>query len=462
MNSSLFEYIFDSGSVSLIDAKLNKNYILKVDDVMNLGIKIPNINSKRSLVFYYSEFDTIEAFMLYFAFLNSKHTIALFSRNMKDELKVALEEEYNPNFIYDVSRNFIKDFNDIDNVGIEGFYQSLKDEIAVDIDPNIKILLSTSGTTGSPKLVKLSERNFISNSESIRNYLPITSKDVTPLNLPIYYSYGMSVFNTNSHVGSTLVFNCGDILSKEYWINFNNYSFSSFSGVPYMYEMLSRIGFLKKAYPSLKYMTQAGGRLSESLINLFHVYSQENHISFFVMYGQTEATARMSYVPFDMLSNKIGSIGIPLMNGSFEINETTSELIYRGPNIFGGYASRKEDLKTWEKIESLSTGDIARKDDEGYYYIIGRSKRFAKLYGYRINLDEIETIVKQKLGVDQLVCVCTNDERLEFYTTEEALSLRAVQDLVFDQFKLPASIVKLSYLSELPLNANGKINYKAL
>lgn len=462
MSTSLFEYLFDSGSIKLIDAKHDKDYVVTVNEVEKLTLQIPNINSKRSLVFYYSEFDSIESFLTYFAFLKSNNAIALFGSNMNEDLKLGLEREYNPKFIYDVSRNSITDFNAIDSDNLQGLFQNLKDNSDVEIDSNIKILLSTSGTTGSPKLVKLSDKNFISNSESILNYLPITSKDVTPINLSVYYSYGMSVFNSNAHAGGTLVYNCGDMLSKEFWINLSRYSFTSFSGVPYMYEMLSRIGFLKKEYPSLRYMTQAGGRLSDGLIQQFNLYTQQHHINLFIMYGQTEATARMSFVPYDNLSHKIGSIGIPVMNGIFEIDEVTSELVYKGPNVFGGYSTCQKDLQVWEKIKSLYTGDIARKDDEGYYFIIGRSKRFAKLYGYRVNLDEIETMVKKELSIAQIVCLSSNDESLEFYTTEDNLSVGSIQEIVSVKYKLPPSIIKLNYLLDFPLTPNGKIDYKAL
>ncbi len=250
------------------------------------------------------------------------------------------------------------------------FQNQLKPDYLIHAD--IKLLLSTSGTTGSPKFVKLSEENLIQNAHSILEFLPIKEDDVTPLNVPIIFVYGLSIFTTNAIKAGKIICTNRDVLQKEFWDDFVKYQFSSIGGVPYVYEMLNRIGFFKKDYPSLRYMTQTGGILNQTLANVIAEYVAPKGQQFFVMYGQTEAAGRMAYLSPDDLQSKTTSIGRPIKNGSFQIDQSTRELLYSGPNVFGGYATRAADLTTYFSEDVLYTGDIAEKDEEGYYYIIGR------------------------------------------------------------------------------------------
>ena len=190
---------------------------------------------------------------------------------------------------------------------------------------DLKVLLSTSGTTGTPKLVKLSEANLRANAQSILAYLPIKQDDVTPLNLSICYSYGLSVLTSNSLAGGTIVCTNKDILSKDFWADFEKLGYTTLAGVPYIYEMLNRIGFLKKNYPQLRYMTQAGGKLSSKLAEVFSTHLKSQNKDFFIMYGQTEATARMSYLHPSYIESKIDSIGKAIPNGTFSIDKETNE-----------------------------------------------------------------------------------------------------------------------------------------
>lgn len=416
----------------------------------------------KKLVFLYLD-DSLLALSIYLSYLKSPHTLALLNAALRADMKKDLETKYNPSLIVDVNRTAIEGFMEHSVVKPFGSYTVFHQENSFDtLHAKCKLLLSTSGSTGSPKFVKLSEENLIRNALSITGYLPIQPSDVTPLNLPLYYSYGLSVLHSNAMKGGTIVCGVSDIVQREFWSECDTFGFSSIAGVPFVYEMLDRIGFRKKQYPSLKYMTQAGGNLNAKTKERFAGYCAENNIALYIMYGQTEATARISYVPPDRLSEKLGSIGIPIPEGSLTIDPANNELLYSGPNVFGGYANNAEELVGWESIDPLRTGDLARKDSDGYFYITGRMKRFVKLYGNRLNLDELEAYLKNNSGNNSLATNGIEDKVLLISYCGGLLDESAIKKKIFDHFKIHPSSVKFHHIEEIPLTSNGKVNYKML
>lgn len=455
----LFDYIEEHNQLSIINCKDSKEYNYK--DVL---FSLPSITSKeKNLVFLYLESDLISV-ACYLTILNSPHTIALLSSSLETTLKRRLENEYNPYIIFDQTRENIDNFTsaNIKNEILETHFHFNIHNEGLKIHDNCKILLSTSGTTGSPKFVKLSEDNIIENALSIADYLPINRNDCTPLNLPLFYSYGFSIFNSNAISGGKIVCNLPMILDNRFWEALNRYKFTSIAGIPYIYEMLSNVGFFKKNLPSLKYLTQAGGHLNKKVKKQFYKYAKHNEISFFVMYGQTEAAPRISYVPANKLGDKLGSIGIPIKNGNLDIDNETGELLYSGPNIFGGYASKASDLEKWETISSLKTGDLAKKDKDGYFYIKGRIKRFVKIFGNRINLDELENILKLTTNTSQITCLGIDDKFILVAHSSSSLNEEAVTDKLFKTYKIHGNAVQIKYFDDLPKTENGKINYKKI
>lgn len=456
---SLIRLIKENKNLSIIDAKTSSIYcfddiLLTLDDVFIQG---------KNLVFLYLD-SSINSLVNYATFFNSNSTLVLLSNNIENSLKENLENEYQPFAIFDENRNAIKDYalKNLSNKYFETtFYLNELNKGGI-INKNCKVLLSTSGTTGSPKFVKLSEYNLVQNAQSIIDYLPIQNNDSTPLNLPLHYSYGLSVFNSNAIAGGKIICGLPDILEKKFWNYLSEYGFTSIAGVPFIYEMLKRIGFLKKQYPSLKYISQAGGNLSQNIKKEFYSYCRNNEIEFFVMYGQTEATARISYVPPKKLDEKLRSIGVPIKNGALSIDSETGELLYQGPNIFGGYALKKEDLVTWEDILVLRTGDIAIKDDDEYFFIEGRLKRFVKINGNRVNLDEIEKYLKNSLNISLLACNGINDKFILISHSLKELDEILIKKQIFDIYKIHGSSVKFKYFDHLPITQNGKINYKLI
>jgi acyl-coenzyme A synthetase/AMP-(fatty) acid ligase len=261
--------------------------------------------------------------------------------------------------------------------------------------------------------------------------------------------------------GSILCTN-NDLLQPAFWTDFSKYNCSTIGGVPYVYEMLHRTGFFKKDHPSLRYMTQTGGILNQALRHEIVKYISTHNKQFFAQYGQTEAAGRMAYLPQNDLLKKAASIGRPIKNGRFEIDTETSELIYYGPNVFGGYANSPADLSTWHETDKLYTGDVARQDEDGYYYITGRIKRIIKLFGSRLNLDEVELIVKNALGGQTVVCTGINDKYLQVSHVNDQLNSETIKQILKEKLGIHPSAVQVKYIPAMPLTPNGKIDYPSL
>lgn len=451
--SLLYSKVSENPNLRYVDDNTGKEYTLAGLPDVQVG------ESEKGVAFLYLD-NSLTSIAVFWSFMKSNQVIALLSPTLTPAFKDDLEALYKPLYVYDPSRNHISGYEYAGgSEEIRIWKRATAEHVA--IDERIKLLITTSGTTGSPKFVKLSEKNLLANANSICSYLPVNGEDVTPLNLPVYYSYGLSVLTTNSLKGGKVVCSNIDILNGAFWERLEKYGYTSIAGVPYLYEMLERIGFRKKQYPSLKYFTQAGGKLQEPLVKKFGEYAAEYGIQFFVMYGQTEATARMSYVPADELLNKVGSIGKPIKDGSFVIDAETNELCYKGPNVFGGYVNGPQDLATYEQLEHLNTGDIARVDDDGYYYITGRLKRFVKLFGTRVNLDEVETIAYNHFG-KVVKCFGVNDKVMVMSVLAGSIEGAELVSFIADQTKIHPSVLKAMNVEEYPLTQNGKVNYTEL
>lgn len=260
-------------------------------------------------------------------------------------------------------------------------------------------------------------------------------------------------------------------IQKDFWEFFKEAKATSFAGVPYTYEILKKLRFERMELPSLRYATQAGGRLSKDLVAEFSDILKNKDKSFYVMYGSTEATARMSYLEPEDSIVKSGSIGKPIPNGRFVINDdngseitkphTTGRLYYSGDNVCMGYAESKEDLNLPDENKGiLSTGDIAYFDEDGFYFIAGREKRFVKLYGNRVNLDEIESLLRINYSNFNLACG-GNDDYMVIYAQLPIKNNDMIQFLA-KTTSINARAFSLKWVEKIPRNASGKIEYAKL
>ena len=332
--------------------------------------------------------------------------------------------------------------------------------------PDLCVLLSTSGTTGSPKLVRLSRANIESNAASIATYLSLTALDRAISSLPLYYSFGMSVLNSHLYAGASVLLTRKSVADTDFWTFFEKEGATSLSGVPFTFDLLERVGFRSREYPALRYLAQAGGRLPLERVRLYAGWAHASGREMFVMYGQTEASPRMAYVPPAQLLDNPETIGIPIPGGSFELlgedglavsaADLPGELVYRGPNVMMGYALSAEDLAKGAETPALHTGDLACRKENGCYYIVGRKSRFSKIVGLRISLDEIERWVSA-CGLDGIV---SGDDRVIVVAlTQEGVAGDLKQRLL-QRFGLPASALVVLTLAALPALASGKFDYR--
>lgn len=339
----------------------------------------------------------------------------------------------------------------------------------LEINSDLALCLTTSGSTGSPKFVRLSEKNVQANAESIAEYLEIDENERPVTTLPSYYSYGVSVINSHLIKGATILLTEGTVAQREFWSFMKENQATSIAGVPYTYEMLKMLRFFRMDLPYLKTMTQAGGKLNKDIAKEYIEFAQSKGKRFFVMYGQTEATARMSYLPLEHALDKYASIGIAIPRGKFSLIDVNGnaieepdvdgELVYEGPNVSLGYAECRADLaKGDENHGVLHTGDVARRDADGYYYITGRMKRFVKVWGNRCNLDATEQLVK----AITTSCACVGvDDKITIFVTEQGLEDAIIKLLVEKTgFNNRAFAVKV--IDAIPVKSSGKIDYQVM
>ena len=423
----------------------------------------------RTLVFILCD-NTLGSVVGYLASLNTNAVPVLLEKDLAPELLRNLISIYEPAFIYMPQQNEYAPQNskstcekwDYKLVQLEKTSKTM-------LSPELTLLLSTSGSTGSPKFVRISHENLKSNTEAIASYLKINKQDRAITGLPMNYTFGLSILNSHFIAGATILLTNKTLFDKEFWSFFKEQKATSLSGVPYMFEMLDRMRFFRSTYPSLQKMTQAGGKLKKELAEKCLQYSVDNNIEFTVMYGQTEATARISYLPFEGALRRPDSIGIPIPGGkmtlidksgnNIEDSDVEGELVYQGKNVALGYAKQKEDLQKGDEWKGvLHTGDLAKRDADGYFFVTGRLKRFIKMHGKRVNLDEIEKIAKSVVSE----CACIGSEnRLEVYVVEES-KIPAVKERIVDMTHIHPTTVKVKLLDEIPKNSSGKIRYSEI
>ena len=345
-------------------------------------------------------------------------------------------------------------------------------EVEVDkpeINSELALCLTTSGSTGSPKFVRLSAKNVLANAESIAEYLEIDENERPVTTLPSYYSYGVSVINSHLIKGATILLTEGTVAQRNLWTFMKEQKATSIAGVPYTYEMLKMLRFMRMDLPYLKTMTQAGGKLNKDLAKEYIEWAQSKDKRFFVMYGQTEATARMSYLPLEHALDKYASIGIAIPRGKFSLIDVNGkaieepdvdgELVYEGPNVSLGYAECRADLAKGDENQGvLHTGDVARRDAEGYYYITGRLKRFVKVWGNRCNLDAVEQMVK----TITTNCACVGvDDKITIIVTENGLEDK-IKNYLIDKTGLNIRAFDVKVVDAIPTLPSGKLDYQTM
>ncbi len=455
------------GKTALLDDSGNE---MTYQGLESFGERFSSSMPGRSLVFVLCT-NTIGSIAGYVSLINSRNVALLVNSEIDRDLLAHLMENYSPGYIW-APDGHVPEFGGCKPVFSEMGYTLLDTGNGpYEIYDELALLLTTSGSTGSPKFVRQSYTNIHSNAESIASYLELDEGERPITTLPMNYTYGLSIINSHLLVGATILVTQSTLVQKEFWDFLKEKEATSFGGVPYTYEMLDRLRIYRMDIPSIRTMTQAGGRLSPELHAKYARYAKDNGKQFIVMYGQCEATARMSYLPDKDSIDKCGSIGIAIPGGAFEITDVSGnsikepdvagELVYRGPNVTLGYAEGASDLKKGDEFRGvLHTGDVARFDEDGYLYIVGRMKRFLKVYGNRVNLDEIDSMVKARFG--NIDCASSGvDDHVFIFVTDPSLQAD-VKEFVVSKTKLNQAAFKVVVIDDIPKSDSGKIQYSEL
>ena len=401
-----------------------------------------------------------EFLQIYLTFLRKDIVIMLIDYNTNQNTINKIIDAYKPFYIFFKKEKFksLKNYKITHNLEENVIYER-KTRISYQIFDNLSLLLSTSGSTGSQKFVRVSKKNLISNTKNICKYLQIKKNHRTITTLPPNYTYGLSILNTHIFMGASICLNKSSVMEKNFWKTSNKYKINNFGGVPFHFEILKKLKFSKKKIKSLQYITQAGGHLEKKTKKYFANDAKKNNYKFIVMYGQVEATSRISYLPFEKLEDKFESVGISIAEGKINIHPETHEIIYEGPNVTLGYAFSFRDLKKGDENNGkINTGDLGKFDSDGYLKIFGRKNRDIKIFGHRINLDEIENILKNK-GFD---CPCIGEDNKLIIFLKKNNNQTNISNYLRKKLKINSKIFKFIKIREYPLNTSGKISYPSL
>jgi long-chain acyl-CoA synthetase len=442
---------------------------IKYGDIHDFSRIIYNKIGHRCLIFCLCQ-NHIESLCGYISFVTNKVVPLMLDASLDKELFDNLLKTYKPEYLW--LPNFrIAEFpgTEVSFTADEYSLIKLDNSNSYNLHNDLALLLTTSGSTGSPKLVRISYENIEANARSIVEYLTISKSERPITTMPMNYSYGLSIINSHFLVGATILLTSKSLIEKEFWSFLKTEKATSLSGVPYTYEILKKLNFFLFELPFLTTLTQAGGKLNIDLNKEFTEFCTRTNKRFFVMYGQTEATARMSYLPHDLAISKLGSMGRAIPGGEFylidenglpiEGPEVVGELVYKGKNVSLGYAECGHDLcKEDENKGILISGDLAKRDIDNFYYIVGRKKRFIKLYGNRVNLDETERLLKNIIPD----CACIGeDDKMVIYITDHN---KVVEIQRYLSLKTGINIQAFSvrHIDEIPKNSSGKTIYSGL
>lgn len=452
-------------SLAAIDAQAN---CLSYGELCSFAEKLDSIMPSRSLVFLMTE-NNVGGIAWSIGCIAAKHVPLILNAHTEEGLFNNLMEIYKPAYICVPTNSLLVDKY---VVVAEAYSYSLLStgNEACAMHEELSHLLPTSGSTGSPKLVRHKYDNIEAAALNISTFFELNSNERPLLVLPLYYTMGLSIVFSHLYVGATILITNQNMTDRAFWQFMKEEKATSFTGVPYSFEILNLMRFFRMDLPDLKLLTQGGGKMPKALNQKFVEYCKNTGKRWIATYGQSEGTARMAYLPPEWAESKIGSIGRAVPNGEMFLVDGNGKLIenanvegemcYRGKNVTMGYAYKQEDLMLGDERKGfLKTGDLAYKDEDGCFFIVGRMGRFLKLYGMRIGLDECEQIIKSKFPIE---CACVgNDEKMVVYVTDEKLITQVKDELVV-KTKLVASAFEIRVIDSIPKNDAGKILYSKL
>lgn len=397
--------------------------------------------------------NSVESIVAYLAALKHGHAVMMLPKDQPD-FAASVRELYGPQWSYRREPN--------------AWTLARESNRRVDLHPDLAVMLSTSGSTGAVKFVRLSRQNVTANALAIAGYLKIGPDDRALMTLPFHYSYGLSVVNSHLAVGAALLVTGRSVTDPVTWQLAAQHGATSVAGVPYTYELLDQIGFQSMDLPRLRTLTQAGGRLTADTVRRYAQWARGRGVQFYVMYGQTEATARMAYLPPEQALESPDAVGQAIPGGRFRLVaddgsdivevDREGQLAYSGPNVMMGYATSAADLARGPELSELMTGDLARRLPNGLFKVSGRKSRFIKPYGLRIGLDEVESF----LAAQGFRVACGGNDEALVVLTLDAGQGRAVSELIARKLGLPPAAIQVHQVDGFPLLPSGKIDYAGI
>lgn len=463
----MFENFYSQGDRVALISEQGQRYYYKDLDTISLSC-LSKLEPKSVCLLICNLSDT--AIIYYIGLIRRRITTILIDANLDQKKIEKIISNYSPNYIISpsTSNTMPTEFEIIDCLDDFSVYHNKSEKHHSSLQ-DTSLCLTTSGSTGSAKFVKLSLGNIESNTESIIRSVGINQNQITITTLPMNYSYGLSVINTSLEAGGMLVMNTSQVTSKEFWRRITEYRVNTLSGVPYIYEQLSRLTpeFLNRT--EVRKFTQAGGKLNKPVREHFKRIVKETGISFYVMYGQTEATARIAVLPPEDFNDFENAIGFAIPGGKLTVCDesgnriktpgTIGEICFKGPNVFQGYATNRRDLiKNQPKVPILKTGDLGYFDGKGRFYITGRIKRITKLLGKRIDLEEVEHFLLEK-GIET---ICVEHQNRLFVVSTLAEIPPEIQACLLEYLKISPLLVTFESIPEIPRLPSGKVDYSSV
>lgn len=442
--------------------------LLTYGDVVSLRDNLTQVLPNRELVFCLCE-NRVGALAGFVSLYDCRDVCLLLSAHIDRGLLETLDDTYRPSY-YWMPESQVSDSAYEPSFRFKGFALCKTGRKAPEMHPELSMLMTTSGTTGSPKLVRHKYGNIESNAKNVAEVFEWTSDERGIIDLPMQYTMGLNVINSHLYAGATVLLIEANLMNPKYWSFIKEQKGSNFTGVPFSYEILNRLRFIRMDLPYLTTLAEGGGKLSNSLFKTFADYAEEKGKRFFATFGTTETSARLAYLPPEAATTHIGSIGHAIPEGKLilvdedgkEIQEPDieGELRYEGPNVTMGYGTCIDDLKKGDEFCGVyATGDLAKKDTDGFFYIVGRKKRFLKLFGLRVSLDQSERIISEHFGIE---CACTGDDtKMRIYITEERLK-DEVRQHISDKTGLKGASFEVICIGSIPHFESGKINYRQL
>ena len=412
-------------------------------------------NTLEMLVFSRS----LDCVVRYLALIAKGCTVLVLPQGLKPMAVKQMISEYQPRAIHGQASDLKQLDFELNNLDGDLSEVCLHYDKAAPTCETQQLLLLTSGSTGSSRAVRLSNEAVLINARDISTALGISPENVGLTSLPLFYTYGLSVLHSHLLSGAQIYCSAHEVLQPGFRELLAMTKISSLSGVPFSYQQFERLGLIDNPPPFLTAFTQAGGKLEAERVRSIARRLNTSHRELFVMYGQTEATARICVLPSHLAADNPDSVGFAVDSGRLSIGSSNSpdEVIFTGPNVMLGYADKFADLSKGDQLRgSLETGDLG-SIREGLLYLHGRIKRIAKLNGIRVSLDDVE----QELSRFGNFAAIHLDGKIRLYTEEE-ISLELIRDALLARVQIRNHDLVLERVSTLPRLPSGKIDYRQL